>query len=92
MISVFVVDGQEMPRLFVELSPAFGTDEPMDLEGPFSIITPRRIVFLQFLKSLLNGLIISCLLRRSLMMNSVRSIFRKRHLHSESTISSIHKK
>jgi hypothetical protein len=37
-------------------------------------------------------LIISCLLRRSLMMNSVRSIFRKRHLHSESTISSIHKK
>jgi hypothetical protein len=45
VIAVFVVDGQEMPRLFVELSPAFGTDKAMDLEGPFSIITPRRIRF-----------------------------------------------
>jgi hypothetical protein len=46
MISVFVVDGQEMPGLFIKLSSAFGTDEPMDLEGPFSIITPWRTVLL----------------------------------------------
>jgi hypothetical protein len=32
MISIFVMDRQEMPRFFVELSSAFGTDEAMDLE------------------------------------------------------------
>ena len=32
VISVFVVDRQEMPRLFIELPPAFGADEAMDLE------------------------------------------------------------
>jgi hypothetical protein len=32
MIPIFVVDRQEMPRLFIELSPAFGTDEAMYLE------------------------------------------------------------
>lgn len=32
VISVFVVDRQEVPRLFIELPPAFGADEAMDLE------------------------------------------------------------
>jgi hypothetical protein len=32
VISVFVVNRQEMPCLFVKLSPAFGADEAMDLE------------------------------------------------------------
>ena len=45
MIAVFMVDGQEMPRLFVELSPTLGADEAMDLEREFSIITPWRLGF-----------------------------------------------
>ena len=32
VISVFVVNGQEMSCLFVEFSSAFGADEAMDLE------------------------------------------------------------
>jgi len=84
VISVLVVDGQEMPRLFIELFPAFGTDEAMDLEGAFPIITPWRLGFLQFLKRLINGLIVSCVLRRSLMMNSVRSVFHKKYLEKNS--------
>lgn len=80
MISVFVVDRQEMPRLFIELPPAFGTDQTMYLEGAFSIITLRRRSFLQFLKRLINGLIVPCLLRRPLMMNSVRFVFHLKHL------------
>ncbi len=32
VISIFVVDRQEMPRLFIKLSPAFCADEAMDLE------------------------------------------------------------
>ena len=32
VISVFVVNRQEMPCLFVELPPAFGADEAMDLK------------------------------------------------------------
>jgi len=75
VISVFVVNRQEMPRLFVELSPAFGADKAMYFEGAFSIFALRRRGFFQFLKRLINGLIISCLLRRSLMMNSIRFIF-----------------
>ena len=80
VISVFVVDCQEMPCLFIELSPAFGTDEAMYLEGAFSIITPWRIGFLQFLKRLINGLVVPCLLRWSLMMNSIGFIFHLRQL------------
>jgi hypothetical protein len=82
VISVFVVDCQEMPRLFIELPPAFGTDEAMYLEGTFSIITLWRRGFLQFLKRLINGLIVPRLLRRSLMMNSVRSVLHIRNLPS----------
>jgi len=80
MISVFVVNRQEMPCLFVELSPAFGADKAMDLEGAVSIFTLWRRGFLQFLKRLINGLIVSCLFRRSLMMNSIRSVLHLRHL------------
>ena len=80
MISVFVVDRQEMPRLFIELPPAFGADEAMDLEGAVSIFTLWRRGFLQFLKRLINGLIVACLLRRSLMMNSIRFVFHLRHI------------
>ncbi len=43
VISVFVVDGQEMPRLFIKFPSAFGTDEAVNLEGTFSIITPWRL-------------------------------------------------
>lgn len=75
VISVFVVNRQEMPCLFVELSPAFGADEAMDLEGALSIITPWRFGLFQFFKSFFNRLIVSRLLRRSLMMNSIRSVF-----------------
>jgi hypothetical protein len=75
VISIFVVDRQEMPRVFIELPPAFGADQAMYLEGAFPIITLRRRGFLQLLKRLINGLIVSCLLRRSLMMNSVRFVF-----------------
>jgi len=32
VISVFVVDGQEMSRLFIKFSAALGADEAMDLE------------------------------------------------------------
>jgi len=46
MISIFVVDGQEVPGLFIKFSAALGTDETMDFERPFSIITPRRLGFL----------------------------------------------
>jgi hypothetical protein len=80
VISVFVVDRQEMPCLFVELPPAFGADEAMDLEGAVSIFTLWRRGFLQFLKCLINGLIVACLLRRSLMMNSIRFVFHLRHI------------
>ena len=45
VIAVFVVDGQEMPGLFVKFSSAFGADQAMDLEGAFSIITPWRFRF-----------------------------------------------
>ncbi len=45
VITIFVVDGQEMPCLFVELSPAFGTDETMDFEGSLAIIAPWRLGF-----------------------------------------------
>ena len=40
MISAFVVDCQEMPRVFIKLSSAFGADEAMYFEGAFPIITP----------------------------------------------------
>ena len=40
MIAIFVVNGEEMPRFFIELSAAFGADEAMDLERPLPIITP----------------------------------------------------
>ena len=39
VISVFMVDGQEMPRLVVKLSPAFGANQAMYLKGTLSIIT-----------------------------------------------------
>ncbi len=42
MVSIFVVDRQEMPRLFIKLPSTFGTDKAMYLEGAFSIITPLR--------------------------------------------------
>jgi hypothetical protein len=87
VISVFVVDRQEMPRLFVELPSAFGADEAMDLEGAVSIFTLWRRGFLQFLKRLINGLIVSCLLRRSLMVNSIRSILHVEDLLLKSMIS-----
>ena len=80
MISVFVVDRQEMPRLFFELPPAFGADQAMYLEGAFSIITLWRRGFLQFLKRLINGLIVPCLLKGWLTMNSIRSVFHVRNL------------
>jgi hypothetical protein len=80
VISIFVVDRQEMPRVFIELPPAFGADQAMYLEGAFPIITLRRRGFLQLLKRLINGLIVSCLLRQSLMMNSVRFVFHVRNL------------
>jgi hypothetical protein len=32
VISIFVVNGQEMSRLFIKFPAAFGTDEAMDLE------------------------------------------------------------
>jgi len=86
VIAVFVVDGQKMPGLFIELSSALGADQTMDLEGAFSIITPGWIRFLQFLKSLLNGLIVSCLLRGSLRVNSIGSIFHLKHLRSHERI------
>lgn len=80
MISIFVVNRQEMPRLFIELSPAFGTDQTMYLERAFSIITLWRRGFLQFLKRLINGLIVPCLLKGPLMMNSVSFVFHLNHL------------
>ena len=46
VISVFVVYRQQMPGLFVKFSAALGTDQTMDLERSFSIITPRRLGFL----------------------------------------------
>jgi hypothetical protein len=46
MVPVFVVNGQEMPGLFIEFPSALGTDQAMDLEGTLSIITPWRIGFL----------------------------------------------
>ena len=45
VIAIFVVDGQEMPRLFIKFSSALGTDEAVDLEGPFSVIAPWGIAF-----------------------------------------------
>ena len=42
VISVFVVNGQEVPGLFIKFSSALGTDQTMDFEGPFSIVTPWR--------------------------------------------------
>jgi hypothetical protein len=80
VISVFVVDRQEMPRLFIELPPAFGTDQTMYLERAFSIITLWRRGFLQFLKRLINRLIVSCLLKGPLMMNLVRFVFHGKDL------------
>ena len=49
VISVFVVDRQEMRCLFVEFPPTLGADEAMDFERAFSIITPGRFSFFQFL-------------------------------------------
>lgn len=80
VISVFVVNCQKMSRLFIKFPPAFGADEAMDLEGAVSIFALWRRGFLQFLKRLINGLIVACLLRRSLMMNSIRFVFHLRHL------------
>lgn len=45
VISVFVVDGQEMSRFFVEFPSTFGADEAVNLEGAFSIVTPWRLGF-----------------------------------------------
>jgi len=75
VIAVFVVDCQEMPRLFIKLSSAFGADKAMYFEGAFPIFTLWRRGFLQFLERLFNGLIVSRFLRRSLMMNPIRFIF-----------------
>jgi len=40
MISILVVDRQEMPRFLIKLSAAFSTDQAVDLEGTFSVVTP----------------------------------------------------
>ena len=45
MVSIFVVNGEKMPRFFIKLSPAFGADEAVYLERALSIITPRRFRF-----------------------------------------------
>ena len=74
MISVFVVNGEEVPRLFIKLSAAFSTDQAVDFEGAFSIITPGRLCFFYFFESLFNGVVVSRLFRWP-MMNSVRFIF-----------------
>ncbi len=82
MISIFVVNGEEMPRFFIKLSAAFGTDEAVDLEGAFSIITPGRTVLFQFFKSFFNGLVISGLFRWP-MMNPVRFVLHLKSLPTE---------
>ena len=75
MIAVFVVDSQEMPRLFVEFPSAFGTDQAMNLERPLPIIAPSGSGFLQSLEGLFNGLIVSCLFRRRFPKKSVGLVF-----------------
>lgn len=45
MIPILVMHGEEVPRFFIKLPAAFGTDEAVDLEGALSIITPGRFRF-----------------------------------------------
>ncbi len=78
VVPIFVVDGEEVPGLFVKLPSAFGADEAVYLERALSIVTPRRFRFFQFLKGLFNGLVVPRLFRRP-MMNSIGFIF---HLYS----------
>ena len=46
VISVFVVDSQEVSGLLIKFPAALGTDQTMDFEGPFSIVTPWRFCLL----------------------------------------------
>ena len=39
VVSIFMMDGQEMPRLIIKLSSTFGADETVYLQRAFPIIT-----------------------------------------------------
>ena len=82
VISVFVMNRQEMSRLFIKLSPTLGADEAMNLERAFSIITPWRFGLFQFLKGFFNGLIVTRFLRWSFVMDSIGFVSHKRFFPS----------
>ncbi len=44
-IPVFMMDGQKMPVLKFELSPAFGANQAVDLQGLFPVIGGSGILF-----------------------------------------------
>ena len=78
MISIFVVNRQEMSGLFIKLSSTLGANQAVDLERAFPIITPRSLGVFQFSEGFFNGLVISRLLSRSLVMNAVGFVLHKR--------------
>ena len=56
MISVLMVDRQQVSVRVVKFPCAFGADETVDLKGTLTIITLRKARFLQVFHGFINGL------------------------------------
>ena len=61
VISVFVVDGEEMAHLVIKLPSASGTDETVDIKRLFPVIAFSKRGLLQFPDDLIDGLVGACL-------------------------------
>jgi hypothetical protein len=55
MVSVLVVNSQEMPALVIELPATPAADKTMDLERPLSIVGVGRLGLNHFLDDFING-------------------------------------
>jgi hypothetical protein len=80
VISVFVVDGEEMAHLVIKLPSASGTDETMDIERSFTVIAFSKRGLFQFPDDFFNGLGGIRLFSLLISMDSIRSFSHRNDL------------
>ena len=80
VISVFVVDGEEMAHLVIKLPSASGTDETMDIKRLFPVIAFSKRGLLQFPDDLFDGFIRVRLFSLLISMDSIRSFSHRNDL------------
>jgi|GEM_PF-3112296 len=56
MVSILVMNREKMPVLIIKLSRAFCANEPVNVQGPFSVIVFWYCTFFQFSYNLINVL------------------------------------